>query len=86
MGLGRPGSGGLWPVWNSECTNLFPALVMVSPAPPRKIPGAEHGAGPSAPGTSCVSTAGDQFGPVGFSGKEHSQPPSAIVRHLIHPG
>lgn len=35
VGLERPGSGGLRPVWNSECSNLFPALVMVSPARPR---------------------------------------------------
>lgn len=34
VGLERLGSGGLRPVWNPECTNLFPALVMVSPARP----------------------------------------------------
>ena len=34
VGLERPGSGGLRPAWNPECTNLFPALVMVSPARP----------------------------------------------------
>jgi len=33
---------GLRPAWNPECTNLFPALVMVSPARPGNIPGAEH--------------------------------------------
>lgn len=32
--LERLNSGGLRPVWNPECTNLFPALVMVSPANP----------------------------------------------------
>lgn len=34
VGLERPCSGGLRPAWNPECTNLFPALVMVSPARP----------------------------------------------------
>lgn len=60
-------SGDLWLVWNSECANLFPALVMVSLAKAQNIPGAEDGVGPWVPGTSCVSTAGNRFGPVGFA-------------------
>ena len=59
-------------MWNPECTNLFPALVMVSPAKPWNIPGAEHDVGVSVPGTSCVSTDGARFDPVGLCGKEHS--------------
>lgn len=34
VGLEKPGSRGLRPAWNPECTNLLPALVMVSPAKP----------------------------------------------------
>lgn len=31
------GSGGLWLVWNPECTNLFPALVLLSPLRPGSV-------------------------------------------------
>lgn len=57
-------------MWNPECTNLLPALVMVSPAKPGTF--LENLVWVSVPGTSCVSTARPRFGPVGFSGKEHT--------------